>query len=314
MGKYIHLFETEVELESAYFGKDYIEPWVSYTEENEEVKYNKQTNPYQRVPLTFVALGDGNFTWELDQSVSVLYSKNGGEWLTMNNETTIPVVSGDTIAFKGTNTSYDGMFFGQSAPAYNLYGNIMSITDGDSFLQASTLARHAFQELFTYTRIVSAENLILPVTTLADYCYAMMFQGCSALTAAPELPATVLADYCYNAMFNECKNLTTAPELPATVLADGCYNLMFGYCHGLSTSPVLPATTLTEECYAYMFGNCRNLTGITCLATDISATDCTTDWVSYVASSGTFTKAASMSDWETGANGIPTNWTVQDAS
>ena len=37
-------------------------------------------------------------------------------------------------------------------------------------------------------------------------------------------------------------------------------------------------------------------------------------WVDGVASSGTFIKAASMSSWSTGINGIPTNWTVQDVT
>ena len=60
-----------------------------------------------------------------------------------------------------------------------------------------------------------------------------------------------------------------------------------------------------------MFKNC------TCLATDISATDCTFDWLDGVAASGTFTKAASMTGWETNDEdinyGIPIGWTVVDA-
>ena len=61
-----------------------------------------------------------------------------------------------------------------------------------------------------------------------------------------------------------------------------------------------------------MFASCTSLTAITCLATDISATNCTTNWVNGVAASGTFTKAASMESWTRGNNGIPSNWTVQD--
>jgi hypothetical protein len=51
-----------------------------------------------------------------------------------------------------------------------------------------------------------------------------------------------------------------------------------------------------------------------CLATNISASDCTYNWVNGVASNGTFTKVASMSSWTTGTNGIPSGWTVQDYS
>ena len=48
------------------------------------------------------------------------------------------------------------------------------------------------------------------------------------------------------------------------------------------------------------------------MATDISASICTQNWVNGVAASGTFVKAASMSSWTTGNNGIPSGWTVQD--
>ena len=43
--------------------------------------------------------------------------------------------------------------------------------------------------------------------------------------------------------------------------------------------------------------------------TDISANDCTTDWLSETSSSGTFTKAQGTS-WSSGGNGIPNGWTV----
>jgi len=63
-----------------------------------------------------------------------------------------------------------------------------------------------------------------------------------------------------------------------------------------------------------MFRGCSNLSSITMLATDISATDCLSDWVNSVAASGTFTKAASMTTLPTGTSGIPSGWTVVDAA
>ena len=111
-------------------------------------------------------------------------------------------------------------------------------------------------------------------------------------------------------MFEGCKSLKTAPELPATTLANWCYSSMFRNCTSLTTAPELSATTLASGCYRYMFQHCTNLSYIKCLATDISAPRCTLNWVSGVASSGTFVKNASMNDWTTGVNGIPTGWTV----
>ena len=61
-----------------------------------------------------------------------------------------------------------------------------------------------------------------------------------------------------------------------------------------------------------MFNRCTSLSSIKCLATDISTSDCTTDWVTDVAASGIFTKDAET-DWPDGAGGIPCDWTVEDA-
>lgn len=87
---------------------------------------------------------------------------------------------------------------------------------------------------------------------------------------------------------------------------------MFRGCRSLTIAPQLPATTLTSQCYEYMFDGCKVLKEITCLATNISASDCTGNWLSNVASTGTFTKSSSMNSWTRGVNGIPTNWTVQN--
>ena len=150
--------------------------------------------------------------------------------------------------------------------------------------------------------------------TVPAYCFYRLFQGASGLTSAPELPATTLGVSCYEAMFVNCVNLTTAPStLPATTLAERCYNSMFGDCTSLTTAPELPANTLADGCYNSMFYNCSNLNSITCMATDISAVNCTSVWVANVAQTGTFRKNSQMSNWTTGDDGIPTGWTVVNA-
>ena len=95
--------------------------------------------------------------------------------------------------------------------------------------------------------------------SLADYCYAYMFYGCTSLTAAPSLPATTLANNCYNSMFRGCTSLTAAPSLPATTLANYCYNSMFYGCTSLTAAPSLPATTLANNCYNSMFQGCTKI-------------------------------------------------------
>ena len=179
-------------------------------------------------------------------------------------------------------------------------------------LPATTLAYECYSGMFiNCTSLTTAPEL--PATTLAGGCYYHMFMGCTNLTTAPELPATTLANTCYRQMFQNCTSLTEAPALPATTITQNCYYGMFQGCSSLTTAPELPATTLVASCYQTMFQGCTSLNSITCLATKISAYACTTNWVSGVSSTGTFTKAASMTGWTTGNNGIPNGWTVIDA-
>ena len=210
--------------------------------------------------------------------------------------TTAPELPATTLAQR----CYNAMFLGCTA-----------LTTAPA-LPATTLAYSCYGSMFyNCSGLTTAPEL--PATTLADYCYQSIFAGCTSLTTAPVLPAQTLANFCYAGMFDNCTSLTTAPALPATTLAEGCYMSIFEGCTSLTTAPVLPATALTIQCYYEMFRNCNSLNYIKCLATNISATTCTSGWVYGVASSGTFVKSPLMSDWTTGNSGIPDGWTVQDA-
>lgn len=94
---------------------------------------------------------------------------------------------------------------------------------------------------------------------------------------------------------------------------DNCYAFLFNGMTTLITAPVLPAAVLSTQCYLAMFQNCTNINHIKCLATDISASNCTQGWLNRVSAIGTFVKAAGVT-WPEGAAGIPSGWTVQDAA
>ena len=176
-------------------------------------------------------------------------------------------------------------------------------------LPATTLAGHCYENMFLYCESL-AEAPELPATTLAEYCYHSMF-GVTGLVQAPELPATTLGSRCYDSMFNACGDLVQAPELPATTLATGCYENMFGGCESLTTAPDLPAATLVDSCYYRMFQGCPNLSYIRCLATDITASNCTHEWVRGVSSAGTFIANGFSTGWEHTVNGIPEGWVTR---
>ena len=292
-------------------------PNVSYIVENDNVLFVKEKTYFSTQYLTFEAIENGTFTFTGKNSNSLSYSLDDGHtWTALASGSASPTVTaGNKIMWKGEMTPiYDyGIGGFSSTGQFNVQGNIMSLLFGDDFTNQTDLTGkdYSFYELFYQnTNIKSAKNLILPATTLASSCYRYMFDGCTSLTSAPELPATTLADSCYQGMFRDCTSLKTAPELPVTTLARQCYSYMFSGCTSLKTAPELPATTLTSWCYTGMFNGCTSLNYIKCLATNISATNCTLNWVSNVASTGRFVKASSMTSWTTGNNGIPTGWTV----
>ena len=121
-------------------------------------------------------------------------------------------------------------------------------------------------------------------------------------------------DNAFNSLFSYNSHLYNHPTyklvLPATTLTNSCYYYMFSDCTNLTTAPELPATTLATRCYMYMFNRCSNLNSVTCLATNISASNATDDWLKGVAATGTFTKASTMTGWSESEDGIPTGWTV----
>ena len=379
--KYIKLFENHSNYENFVSGDTMLRPNVSHCIEEDEVHYNPIKTMADEY-LTFIALEDGAFEFTPRNGYAISYSiDNGKTWEVPASTTTRQTVStGSKVMWKGvdgtntTNSTNGGLLREQlegigtfaSTGHFEVQGNIMSLISDDSFANADELIdSKGFYGLFeNCTGLTSAENLILPATTLeegcynsmfyactsltvtpklpattlAEYCYNNMFAGCTSIITAPELPATTLAEGCYSAMFYGCTRLATAPELPATTLADGCYSYMFYGCTRLTTAPELPATTLAngcytsmfngctsittapelsattlrEDCYYYMFNNCTSLNHVKCLATDISANGATTNWLSGVAASGTFIKAASMTSWTTGVNGIPNGWTEQN--
>jgi hypothetical protein len=61
-----------------------------------------------------------------------------------------------------------------------------------------------------------------------------------------------------------------------------------------------------------MFYNCTSLAKITMLATDVSASNCLSNWVKGVSNDGVFVKHPDMNDLSTGVSGIPSGWTVED--
>ena len=241
--------------------------------------------------LTFRVNGAGNVSRESVNMTApnMEYSLNGGNWTSFASS--VSVVQGDTIRFRGSNLNYatsDSAYTRFTSTAnFDVEGNIMSLVYGDNFVGNRELASaFTFTKLFvSATTIQSAQNLVLPATSLTEGCYREMF-GYSSIGCAPSLPATTLAIDCYRGMFYNCHGLSVAPtKLPATTLAERCYyymfretaiseapaftantlapsccKYMFKSCYNLTSAPALPATALTQSCYSNMFEGCISLT------------------------------------------------------
>lgn len=287
----INIMIGEIQAQKMYFGNDLI--W----------EYNSLPNYFR-----FKALESGTFTLTIPTYVysskieSVSYSVDNGEtWITTQNAneniviTTPTIQQGDEVLWKGSGKSLAGngnsssFSYFSSTGNFEISGNIMSILYEDDFEERVSLEQsYNFCKLFyNCTKLVDASKLELPATTLTNDCYNSMFYGCTNLLNAPELPALTLTNNCYISMFNNCQKLTQAPELNAS--------------------------TLVTNCYREMFNSCKVLDFIKCLAEDISASNCTTNWVKSVSSTGEFI-GISTTPWERGVNGIPTNWTLTDDS
>jgi len=217
---------------------------------------------YSKEYLTIESLADDNDISITVKNNNVLsYSTDNGTTWTEGNSVTVN--NGDKVLWKGSNLScgIDGPCTFNSNRNVNVSGNIMSLEFGDEFVGKTTITKqYQFAGVFATFKVVNADNLILPATTLANWCYQSMFSSCRHLVKAPELPATALATNCYRNMFNNCIKLVKAPELPATALANSCYANMFNGCTSLTKAPELPATILISYCYTYMFNGCTALT------------------------------------------------------
>lgn len=194
-------------------------------------------------PLTLENCGDEYCNVTVSDFGDLQYKLGDGDWTTYTSTTRIRLNSrGEKVSFRGTNaTTGSGgsnyMNINCNGPCY-VYGNVMSLLSKDNYATMTELPYdHTFQNLF---------------------------MGNSYITHA------------------ENKDL------------------------------VLPATTLTQYCYYQMFSGCTNMNYVKCLATDISAKNCTYNWLYNTARRGTRTFVMAIgADWPLGSDsGIPQGWTV----
>lgn len=220
----------------------------------------------------------------------------GQETTYTGGTTNFPIPAGGSLMFDGSanngtlNNSTNFFSFAEytESPIFKVSGDISTLI---GLPADQTPPDGAFYGLFmNWYSLADASDLVLPYESVSNVCYGEMFYQCYSLVNGPAiLPATALSQSCYQEMFINCRLLTTAPELPAT--------------------------TLVKWCYYGMFSLCASLNYIKCLGTGITTgmNSPTYGWLSNASQTGTFVKAAGVT-WPSGDSGIPSGWTVVDAS
>ena len=182
--------------------------------------------------------------------------------------------------------------------------------------QITVAYESCFQNMFRDTGMSNIESLE-NITTLAPYCFAGMYAGCTAIVRfGTSLPATTLYEGCYSEMFAGCRNVRDMGdlnELPALTAVRACYAGMFQGCHQIPYGPDIKAQYTEPNCFDKMFYECLMLNRISCLVTDTVDNRCNGWKYECGGSSGTFFKAAGFNGWPLDSeNGVPVGWTVQD--
>ena len=256
----------------------------------------------------------------------LLYSLDGETWSTIRvtGTTTFATINtGDKILFKCSTDrmakAWDTYNYFNPSKQFKVYGNVMSLLNGDNFISNSEFDSGTINHLaglLRTTTLIDASNLILPALTLYESTYNGMFRGATALQHGPQMLATTPGKESCSSMFEGCINLEEPITINFTTLAEKCCSRMFLMDRNnrittpkMTKSPILRCQTAAQDCYSEMFKGNGNLNEITCLIANGFGT---VNWIQNAcASTGTFYKHPDKDDWSQGTNnGIPSGCDV----
>ena len=249
-------------------------------------------NVDKSTPLTLVAAEDGKITVTFNNGITlandIKYTINNGAEQTIAKNTSgaydITVKKGDVVQLYSLNTSLGG---GAVAGAR---GTTRAVDSGAKYINIRPSMKTEI-----YGNVMS------------------LLKGKDGLEGA----TAIEAKNAFYGLFAGAENLVNNAErqlvLPATTLTEGCYQDMFNGCKGIEKAPELPAPKLEKNCYQEMFYDCAKLNHVKCLATDISAENCTKDWLGKAGTEATGEKVLEtlVPMTPNSDDGVPTSWTAQ---
>lgn len=334
--KYLRKHETADEFQT--YSQSQIEndrPNTSYVEEQSKVYFTDKD--YLKEYLTFKSLGANGIGFRFGDYVTtgytpyIEYSVNDGEWERITNRNnaevsySIQVNEGDTIKWRSVSKRFANYYYSEDRRdfsnfitdgQFNVYGNIMSIFYGDNFYNNHSFPNnnsYNAANIFRDTEIVSAGNLICPVTTLKQGSYSQMFKNCTDLVIGPQFLYSALAEYAFYEAFYGCISLKVPPKCNFSAdMKQSCYYKMFAHCSSLVQSPIIDADFSEYGPCVQMFSGCTKLKKITCLSSEMGFRD-TEQWTHGVSKTGIFVGNPDC-QWLTGDNGIPKGWVVKSTN
>lgn len=223
---------------------------------------------------------------------------------------TFKCLTGGDLSIKNENTSFDrnfeyslndGAWTAFSLPKSSGVLKIATLSPGD------TISFRRDNDNFYQAQFINDANLTFDI-----YGNLLSLQYGSAFNGQTTLRNTSKQAFGYTFRGT---NVVDASNLMLTtpVLSNRCYSEMFRNCVLLISVPELPAKTLVSGCYAWMFFGCSQLSYVKCLGTDGLIYNNIAGWLNGVNNTGTFVKASGVT-WPSGASGIPSGWTVIDAT
>lgn len=226
--------------------------------------------------LTIESLVDNNvIKWKNSSSSGVLkhiyYSTDGdiwrGEFSSYNGATLATLNTGDKLYLKAdhiTGSWNDHCMFTASGQ-YNVYGNLLSLIYMDEFADKSSIdSTECFIQTFNSTPVVSAENLVIPITAVPDSGLRELFISCTSLVSADISYIQSAGKYSMMNMFKGCTSLESI-KLPSSELTLNTYAFYnaFNGCSNLATDIVLTLSGGYSSVCQTMFSGCTSLKKVT---------------------------------------------------
>ena len=255
------------------------------------------TYKYNRTNVTFAA--GKHYTQNVTMGQSGSYDAN-------DHPLTFQAIKAGTITYTAAKSEYT-VEYKKNNDGWTTYSSAISVAVGDVVSFRGTNATYYDS---------TGEGTGNPSTfACSSACY--IYGNVMSLISKESFSTTTsfTAKKTFLRMFEKQTNLRSHPYkdlvLPATTLTEQCYQDMFSGCTGLTRSAILADAPGAANAYQRMYNGCSNLSEVTCYAEYVTNNSPFANWLTGVASSGTFyTNSTHKASWDTFHTQNITGWTI----